>query len=259
LAETTSGAAGLEVLVVDDATPGLGREQLEALTATVPGARSLVNEANLGFLATATRGAAEAAGVLLVLLNNETLVLPGWLQALLSTFREHPAAGVVGGRLVYPDGRLQEAGGLVFRDGSAAKFGYGDADPDGPMYTFLRETDYVSGALLATPRALFEASGGLDPVYGFGYYEDTDYCFRVREAGRLVLYQPAATIIHVEGATAGTDPSAGPKRAQVANQSLFRERWAEVLRGMPERPRTARPEDWYAAAVGRRGSEALVA
>ena len=66
------------------------------------------------------------------------------------------------------------------------------------MYSFLRETDYVSGALLTTPRILFESLGGLDPAYGFGFYEDTDYCFRVRQAGRRVLYQPESTIIHVE-------------------------------------------------------------
>jgi len=160
---------------------------------------------------------------------------------------------------VYPDGRLQEAGGLVFRDGSAAKFGYGDPDPDAPMYTFLRETDYVSGALLATPRELFQTLGGLDVAFGFGFYEDTDYCFRVRRAGRLVLYQPRSVIVHVEGATTGRDPSVGPKRSQVVNEALFRERWADVLRSRPHRPMTARPEDWYAAAIAAPEREVVAA
>jgi GT2 family glycosyltransferase len=91
--------------------------------------------------------------------------------------------------------------------------------------------------------------GGFDPVFGFGFYEDTDYCFRVRRAGRPVLYQPDCVIVHVEGATAGTDPSTGPKRFQAKNQALFCDRWADELRSRPHRPRTVRPEDWYAAAL----------
>jgi GT2 family glycosyltransferase len=257
--ETTLDLPGLEVLVVDDASPDLALRDLEACVGELPQARLLVNDTNMGFLATANRGVAATSGDIIVLLNNDTLPLPGWLPPLLRTFHDHPDAGVVGGRLVYPDGRLQEAGGLVFRDGTAAKFGYGDPDPDGPMYTFLRVADYVSGALLATPRALFEMLGGLDTAFGFGFYEDTDYCFRARRAGRLVLYQPESTVIHVEGATAGLDLSTGPKRSQAANEALFRERWVDVLRARPRRPGTARPEDWYAAALTAGGWEVAVA
>jgi GT2 family glycosyltransferase len=245
----TDPGGTVEIVVVDDASPGAAPGELERMVAGVPGARLLVNEVNLGFLATANRGAAETTGEILVLLNDDTVVLPDWLPQLVRTFREHPDAGVVGGRLLHPDGRLQEAGGSVFRDGSAMKFGYGDRDPDAPLYTFLREVDYVSGAFLATPRALFRDLDGLDPDYGFGFYEDTDYCFRVRRSLRRVLYQPGITIIHVEGGTVGTDTGEGHKRAQVENQARFRGRWDAELRERPERPRTVRPEDWYAVAV----------
>ncbi len=249
LGETLPATLDIEVIVVDDASPTDSRPALERLVATLPAGRLLVNDTNRGFLASANRGASTAKGDILVLLNNDTVTLPGWLDAIRSTFREHPDAGVVGGRLVYPDGRLQEAGGLIFADGTAAKLGYGDADPDAPMYTFLRDTDYVSGAFLATPRALFESLDGLDPAYGFGYYEDTDYCLRVRRSGRRVLYQPNSVVIHVEGGTAGVDTSVGPKRSQVQNQARFAARWSEVVSHRPARPVTARPEDWYAAAI----------
>ena len=119
--------------------------------------------------------------------------------------------GAVGGRLVYPDGRLQEAGGLVFRDGSAAKFGYGDPDPDFPLFMVPREVDYCSGCLLAFRRDFFLESGGFDPAYGFGFYEDTDFCFRVRALGRVVLYEPESVVVHVEGASAGIDLTQGAK------------------------------------------------
>ena len=144
--------------------------------------------------------------------------------------------GAVGGRLVYPDGRLQEAGGLVFRDGSAAKFGYGDREPDFPLFTVPREVDYCSGCLLAFRRDFFLESGGFDPEYGFGFYEDTDFCFRVRALGRVVLYEPESVIVHVEGASAGTDLTQGAKRFQAVNASLFTERWQTALAHQHERP-----------------------
>ena len=249
LQDTLPAWETIEVLVVDDASPGVAMADLERVVATLACARLIVNQQNGGFLASANRGAAAATGDLLVFLNNDTVVLPGWLEAMSQTFVRYPKAGVVGGRLIFPDGRLQEAGGLVFRDGSAAKFGYGEPDPDAALYAFVRDTDYVSGALLATPRVLFRSLEGFDPAYGFGYYEDTDYCFRARRAGWRVLYQPDATVIHVEGATAGTDTSVGPKRSQVANQIRFAARWAGELGSQPARPQTRRPEDWYAAAL----------
>jgi GT2 family glycosyltransferase len=249
LSETMAPGWDVEVIVVDDASTDGSADRVAELVGRHPFARLLRNDSNSGFLASASRGAGEAKGEFLVFLNNDTVALPRWLESLIRPFRAHPDAGVVGGRLLYPDGRLQEAGGIVFRDGSAAKFGYGELDVDGPGYTFQRDVDYVSGALLATPRALFEQLGGLDPVYGFGYYEDTDYCFLARQAGRRVLYQPESVIVHIEGGTAGIDLSTGAKRHQVANQAVFRDRWQEVLRDYPERPAVMTSETLLTAVM----------
>ena len=131
---------------------------------------------------------------------------------------------------------MQEAGCSIFRDGSATKIGYGDSDPTLPYYAHPRSVDYVSGALMATPRALFDELGGLDEAYGFGYYEDGDYCFKARRAGRDVVYQPACHVVHVEGGTAGLDLGEGPKQYQVRNQALFVERWENELQRQPVRP-----------------------
>jgi len=159
--------------------------------------------------------------------------LPGWLEALLGTFGDLPRVGAVGGKLLFPDGRLQEAGGIVFSDGSACHFGRNEANASQPPFDQPRQVDYVSGAVLATPRKLFAELGGFDPEFAPGYYEDTDYCFRLRELNHTVWFQPDAVVVHVEGATAGTDLNVGMKRYQVVNLDRFRRRHARALREQP--------------------------
>jgi glycosyltransferase involved in cell wall biosynthesis len=162
------------------------------------------------------------------MLNNDTQVTPGWLGALQAVFDKRPDAGLVGARLVYPDGSLQEAGGIVWQDGSAWNWGRGD-DPDRPSYTYLREADYCSGACVAIRRDDWVALGGFDCAYKPAYYEDTDLAFRVRESGKRVYYQPQCTIVHFEGISSGTDETTGVKRHQVVNREVFRDRWKATL------------------------------
>jgi O-antigen biosynthesis protein len=217
-----------EVIVVDDGSSDQTRETL----ARVRGLRYLRRQDNAGFVAACNDGARQARGRYLVFLNNDTVPQPGWLDALVGTFDAHPAAGLVGAQLLYPDGRLQEAGGVVFSDGSAWNYGRGERADD-PRFAFVREADYCSGAAIALPRDLFAQLGGFDARYAPAYYEDTDLAFAVRGAGRKVLYQPAARVVHVEGATAGTDPRAGAKAFQQRNRHVFVERWREQLERMP--------------------------
>jgi len=179
------------------------------------------------------RGADAATGEYLVLLNNDTQVLDGWLDAMLETFERFPDTGLAGARLVYPDGRLQEAGGIVFRDGSGWNYGRNDR-AERPEYAYTREVDYCSGACIMLPASLFRRLGGFDQRYAPAYYEDTDLAFRVREAGFKVRLQAAATIIHHEGITAGTDTGSGAKRFQHINREKFLERWRESLSDYPE-------------------------
>lgn len=245
--------AGYEVLVVDDAssddTPGwLGQCR---------GIRVLRNRRNKGFIGTCNRGAKQARGRYLVFLNNDTRVTEGWLDAIVDTFREHPDAGIVGARLVFADGTLQEAGGIVFSDATGWNFGRGD-EPDRPIYRFVSEADYVSGACLAIERRRFDELGAFDRHYAPAYYEDTDLCFKARRAGLKVLYQPASTVIHFEGATSGTDETSGAKRYQVVNREKFLERWAETLATHPANPGEFTPDAARALRYRRFPRRALV-
>lgn len=216
--------AAFEVIVVDDASPDDSLAKLRA----IDGIRVHARDANGGFIAACNDGASRALGDVLVFLNNDTVPQPGWLDALLETFDAHPDAGLVGAKLLYPDGRLQEAGGVVFADGSGWNYGRFD-DPADCRYAYLRDADYVSGAAIAIPRALFERLGGFDTRYAPAYYEDTDLAFAVRAAGLRVLVQPASVVVHDEGTTSGTDVTTGPKSAQVRNQAVFAAKWHDAL------------------------------
>lgn len=217
-------ASPFEVIVVDDASPDDSLAKLRA----IDGLRVHARAENGGFIKACNDGASLARGEVLVFLNNDTVPQPGWLDALLETFDAHPDAGLVGAKLLYPDGRLQEAGGVVFADGSGWNYGRFD-DPADCRYAYLRDADYVSGAAIAIPRALFERLGGFDTRYAPAYYEDTDLAFAVRAASLRVLVQPASVVVHDEGTTSGTDVTTGPKSAQVRNQAVFAAKWHDAL------------------------------
>lgn len=218
-----------EVIVVDDCSSDATAAEIGKL----PGVVYLRNETNAGFIASCNRGAREARGEYLVFLNNDTRVTEGWLSSLLETFALQPRAGLVGSKLIYPDGRLQEAGGIIWRDGSGWNRGKFQ-DPDKPEYNYLREVDYCSAACVTIPKRLFEKVGGFDSKYAPAYYEDTDLAFKIAQAGFKVLYQPLSKIIHYEGATGGTDLSTGTKKYQAVNRETFVSSWAEVLATKPQ-------------------------
>jgi len=221
-AETPAGS--YEVIVIDNASELPTQEML----AGIKGLRIVRNEENIGFVGACNQGADTARGEFVVFLNNDTIVLSGWLDALVRTFERDASVGAAGAKLIYPNERLQEAGGIIWSDGEGWNYGNKE-DPNRPEYNFVREVDYCSGACLMIRRQVFRDMGGFDSRYAPAYYEDTDLAFRLREQGLRVIYQPASRVVHREGATAGTDTSAGAKAYQIINHRKFKERHAGAL------------------------------
>ncbi len=211
-----------ELVIVDnastDATPRL-LERLDGVTV-------LRNATNPGFLRAANQAAGRAGAPLLLFLNNDCELLPGSLECAVSRLESARDVGAVVGRLLALDGRLQEAGGIVWSDGTCSGYGRGD-QPDAPAYMFERDVDFGSGAFLLTPRAVFERMGGFDEALAPAYYEDADYGLRLWAAGLRVVYEPRATARHFEFASAASVEDALAQQA--ARRPLFFEKHRAAL------------------------------
>ena len=213
-----------EVLVADDAfaTP------FDPAQFCLTGVTVLRAEQNQGFLRNCNAAVSVSAGDRVLLLNNDTMVLEGAVDALWQTFERFEGVGAVGAKLLYPNGRLQEAGGIIWRDGSGWNWGR-DENADAPRFNYVRDADYCSAAALMVDKVLWDTVGGFDPRFAPCYYEDTDLCFAIRRQGKRVLYQPAAEVLHFEGVSHGTDISEGAKANQARHQVTFAQKWRREL------------------------------
>lgn len=249
--ETIPSWMDVEIIVIDDCStiPGV-YETLKTWEARDPRIQVHRNPENMNYLMTCKIGASRATKDIIVTLNNDILPQTGWIEALAQTFVDFPDAGVVGGLLIYPDGRLQEAGASIFSDANAWNIGRLES-PDSPQYNYVRKVDYVSGALMATPRSLWKETGGFDELFRPIYYEDSDYCLTVKSRGYSVYVQPQCRIIHFEGVTSGTDPSKkdSPKHYQQLNAAKFAEKWKDVLRNQPPPPTAVSTETMLRLAL----------
>lgn len=209
-----------EIIVVDDGST----DETVRTSDFVKGIGLVRHEQAQGFVQACNAGAAAAKGEFVAFLNNDTEVTARWLDELVSTFENFENVGLVGSKLVYPDGQLQEAGGIVWGNGNPWNVGR-NGNPVDPRYNYLRQADYLSGAAIMLRRDLWKSVGGFSAEMAPAYFEDTDLAMKVREAGLRVVYVPTSTVYHFEGQSAGTATTTGMKRFQEINRPKFKRKW----------------------------------
>ena len=226
-----------EVIIADDVSTDTTRNVHKYVDNVVVNR----NETNLGFLKNCNAAAKIARGEYIYFLNNDTEVHDNYLSSLVKLLDENETIGMVGSKLLFADGTLQEAGGIIWSDGTGANYGRGD-DADDFKYNYVKEVDYISGASIMIRKNLWNIIGGFDERYAPAYCEDSDLAFEVRKYGYKVVYEPLSVVTHFEGISNGTDENNANsiKAYQVANVEKLKEKWKDEL--TKQFPRTEEPD-----------------
>jgi GT2 family glycosyltransferase len=222
-----------EFIVVDDGTrdPKV-MEELNQLSAEL-GFRLLCNHQNLGFSATVNHGMRHARGRFTLLCNNDIVFQQPLLGALAAAFNSHPQAGVVGCKLIYPNGTVQHAGMDKVPGELRWSHTYHNYPSDHPAVNRGRFVWGVTGALCAFRREALQGLGGLSTAYGFAY-EDLDYCLHTWSHGVRVYYCPEAVAIHDESGTLGKTRRQRKRRPlfwtqrEHAGRRYFEKKWRRL-------------------------------
>jgi len=213
-----------EIIIADD----VSTDKTKDMQKFIHGITVARNEKNLGFLRNCNHAASIAKGKYLFFLNNDTQVMPNWLKPLVDLMDKDKTIGMAGSKLIFSDGLLQEAGGIIWNDASGWNYGRGQ-DPTKPEFNYIKDVDYISGAAIMIRKELWDTIGGFDECYAPAYCEDSDLAFEVRKHGYRVVYQPLSQVLHFEGISNGSSISSGIKKYQVENSKKFKEKWKDEL------------------------------
>lgn len=195
----------------------------------IKGLNFIEPEANLGWTRHVNWATQRCRGKYIILLNNDVEVRQNALDSLIETIISSDKIGVVGSKLLYPNGRLQEAGGIIWNDGSAWNYGK-NSDPKRPEFNFLREVDYVSGASMIFSKSIWNSLEGFDESFSPAYYEDVDFCFRVRQLGKKVVYQPRSEVMHFESVSYGSGKDNLKQNLLQKNKQVFLQKWGSLIK-----------------------------
>lgn len=209
-----------EIIIVDD----MSTDKTKTIEKFIKNIIVIHNDKINYFLINCNNASKYAKGKYMIFLNNDTRVHKEWLIYLIKLIESDNKIGIVGSKLIYPNGRLQEAGGIVWNDGDPGNFGNLDK-ADMPEYNYIKEVDYVSGASFIIRKSIWEKIGGFDERFIPSYFEDTDLAFHLRKEGYKVMYQPKSIVFHYEGISNGKNIKSGIKKFQVKNKEIFIDKW----------------------------------
>jgi len=213
----TSEASGEEIIIVDNAsTDGSG----EYVRSAFPRVKLMELDRNYGFAEANNRGASVASGTFLIFLNNDTVVTPGWMKALLEAMFSEPLVGAAGSKLLLYNlpGKVNSAGAHIVFNGGGYDIGF--MDDDSEKYNVPGPRGAVCAASMMVRRDEFLSLGGFDPLY-FMYFEDVDLCWRYWLSGYKVLYAPQSVVHHRFGGTTGSSRHAPLRVFYGTRNSMF--------------------------------------
>jgi len=213
-----------EIIIADDASPD---NTLNVLS-KIQGIRVKSNTENQGFIRNCNDAFRLVRGDYVVILNNDVQVSDGWLDGMLDVFSRHPDVGVVGPKIVYPSGYLQEAGISIKHDGTSDMVGLND-DPVRARYSYTRPVDYCSGAAIMLPTKLLRETGGFSEDFIPAYCEDADLCLRLSEKGYKTYYTADVTVIHHLSKTVNSISPKLKARQIAKNLDRLYRKWAKRI------------------------------
>ena len=191
------------------------------------------NKKRENFIINCNQAVKFSKGKYILFLNNDTKVHKQWLTYLVKLIDSDEKIGMVGSKLIYPNGTLQEAGGIVWRNGECSNYGR-NKNADLSEYNYVKEVDYISGASIIIRKSIWKKIGGFDKRFIPAYYEDTDFAFKLRKNGYKVMYQPKSIVEHYEGVSNGINISTGIKHYQEINKKKFISKWKNELKYQSE-------------------------
>ena len=222
----------IELILVDSGST----DETRFIERYVRGVKLLQLDANIGFLRGCNAALAFATADAVLLLNNDVELAHGAIAAALARLRSDPAIGAVGGKVIRTHGLLQEAGCLVWRDGTTGGY-LRDSSPLAPEANFVRDVDFCSGVFLLLRRTVMEKLQGFDEAFAPAYYEDVDLCFRISAFGGRVVYDPSVVVHHLEY---GSARNALESEAAIGrNRLTFLRKYKALLETRPMEDRKA--------------------
>lgn len=213
----------ITVIIVDNNSTDRTRKLLSRLEGSI---KLMLNEKNLHFLESVNQALSLVETKYVALLNNDAALEYDTLDESIACIKRYGDSAIVGGKVLHFDGYIQDAGSIVFEDGSCAGLGR-RCCPNDHRFNFEREVDYVSGAYMMTTHKIFTSLGGFDERFKPAYYEETDFCFRARSNGIPTVYSPSIVISHLEYGSSSKSDSAS--RLMEQNQEKFKNIHGNVL------------------------------
>ncbi|MDR2685543.1 MAG: glycosyltransferase [Rickettsiales bacterium] len=180
-----------EVIIADDNSS----DRTKNISEYIENIIHVQNKKNLGFIKNCNNAAKYAKGDYIMLVNNDMIMIEGWLSSLVKTIDADQLIGAVGSKILNVSGSVQECGGIVYQNCDIWNFGYGwKRNSDEVKY--VKEVDYISGCALMVRRDLWTRLNGFDEEFCPAYFEDVDFAFRVRKSGFKVVVQPKSEVFH---------------------------------------------------------------